>query len=317
MLNGVDAILGMDWLKHHGMSLDCGRNECTFSVKGQKRALRPSRSNPQMPQVSSISDAFNESFIAAKGTPLLSAGQAAQAIKKGATNWLMVVQSDDDIASISPSVVTAAATGASQALNKIRALNKITVRDRFPLPLINDLLDSLHGCTVFSSLDLHSGYSQSRIRDEDKEETAMALLEISGAHWGRDGISVDPEKLPLLKITSAAATFNWLHWGPAEKRAFEDIKHALTHAPVLAIPDLSAPFQVYTDASMSGDRSAKYSSAKFNCITGEQELLALYHALKAWRCYLEGSTETDLLTDHHPLISCRHSHFCLAARLVG
>eukprot|EP00983_Pelagomonas_calceolata_P019891 628193-Pelagomonas_calceolata.AAC.1 len=190
----------------------------------------------------------------------------------------------------------------------------IDYRDHFPLPRIDELLDSLHGCTVFLPLDLQSGCHQLNIRDEDKEKTAMAFFGLANSFW-RFVPHYNSIVAPLTSIIGRkAVTFNWLHWGPAEKYAFDNVKHALTHAPVLAIPDLNAPFQVYTDASILGmgsvlmqnDRvvayiNAKYSSAEFNCITGEQELLALYRALKAWRCYLKGSTETKLLTDHHPL----------------
>ncbi len=54
-----------------------------------------------------------------------------------------------------------------------RALNKITVKDRYPLPNIQDLIDQLHGKCVFSSLDLQSGYHQIRIADEDVPKTAF------------------------------------------------------------------------------------------------------------------------------------------------
>ena len=54
-----------------------------------------------------------------------------------------------------------------------RALNNMTVRERFPLPLIDDIFDALSGAKVFSSLDLHSGYHQVRIREQDVYKTAF------------------------------------------------------------------------------------------------------------------------------------------------
>jgi len=54
-----------------------------------------------------------------------------------------------------------------------RGLNKITAKDRYPLPYIEDLLDKLHGARVFTKLDLASGYHQARVHPDDCHKTVF------------------------------------------------------------------------------------------------------------------------------------------------
>ena len=54
-----------------------------------------------------------------------------------------------------------------------RGLNKITVKNRYSLPRINDLFDQLRGAGTFSKIDLRSGYHQLRIKDKDIPKTAF------------------------------------------------------------------------------------------------------------------------------------------------
>src|SRR5690606_4236607 len=54
-----------------------------------------------------------------------------------------------------------------------RKLNSVTKKDTYPLPRIDDALDTLHGASYFSSLDLRSGYWQVPMHPDDKEKTAF------------------------------------------------------------------------------------------------------------------------------------------------
>ncbi|XP_065881830.1 uncharacterized protein [Euphorbia lathyris] len=54
-----------------------------------------------------------------------------------------------------------------------RQLNRVTVKNRYPLPRIDDLLDQLKGAKIFSKIDLRSGYWQLRVADKDVSKTAF------------------------------------------------------------------------------------------------------------------------------------------------
>jgi hypothetical protein len=56
-----------------------------------------------------------------------------------------------------------------------RQLNKATIKNQYPLQMIDDMFDHMKGATVFSNIDLRSGYHQLRIKEDDVPKTAFKM----------------------------------------------------------------------------------------------------------------------------------------------
>ena len=115
---------------------------------------------------------------------------------------------------------------------------------------------------------------------------------------------------PLTDLFAQDAAWDWTD---VRQQAFQQVKTAIADATSLAIADPALPFSVSTDASdfaigavlSQGDRPVAFESRKLNRAerkypVHEKELLAVIHALRTWRCYLEGR-RSRLITDHASL----------------
>ncbi|GJV71053.1 retrotransposon protein, putative, ty3-gypsy subclass, partial [Tanacetum coccineum] len=101
-------------------------------------------------------------------------------------------------------------------------LNKLTVKNRYPLPRINNLFDQLQGSSVYSKIDQRSNYHQLRVREEDIPKTAFRTryghfefqipkVQFLGHVIDSQGIHVDPTNIDSIKDWASPKTSTKIH----------------------------------------------------------------------------------------------------------
>ncbi|GKB69446.1 putative nucleotidyltransferase, ribonuclease H [Tanacetum coccineum] len=163
-----DVIIGMDWLSNHKGEIICHEKVVRIPLQdGKVLRVIGERSKEKMRHLMSAKDQEQkqEEIVVVRDFPELS-GQLKELQDKGfirpsSSPWgapVLFVKKKD---------------GSFRMCIDYRELNKLTIKNRYPLPRIDDMFDQLQGSQYFSKIDLRSGYYQLRVHEDDILKTAF------------------------------------------------------------------------------------------------------------------------------------------------
>ncbi|GKD91852.1 putative reverse transcriptase domain-containing protein [Tanacetum coccineum] len=151
-LGSLDVVIGMDWLSKYHARIICNEKVIHIPIDGETLIIR------EMQELSNqLQELADRGFIRPSTSPW---GAPVLFVKKKDGSFRMCIDYQE--------------------------LNKLTVKNRYPLSRIDNLFDQLQGSNVYSKFDLRSGYHQLRVQDEDIPKTAF------GTRYGHYEFQVMP-----------------------------------------------------------------------------------------------------------------------------
>ncbi|GJS09559.1 putative reverse transcriptase domain-containing protein [Tanacetum coccineum] len=171
-LGTFDVIIGMDWFVKHDVVIVCGKKVVCIPYENKMLIVKSNKGVSRLKVISCIKALPGAAPVARAPYRLAPSEmkelsiQLQELLEKGfirpsSSPWgapVLFVKKKD---------------GSFRMCIDYRELNKLTVKNRYPLPRIDDLFDQLQGSSVYSKIDLRSGYHQLRIKEEDIPITAF------------------------------------------------------------------------------------------------------------------------------------------------
>nr|GEU80854.1 hypothetical protein [Tanacetum cinerariifolium] len=177
-LGSFNVIIDMDWLANHHAMIVCDEKIVCIPYRDEVLIVQGDRSvtkkktedkseEKQLEEVPTVRD-FLEVYL--PGLPLTRQVEFHIDLVPGAAPGFIRPSSSPWGASV---LFIKKKYGSFQMCINYRELNKLTVKNQYPLPRINDLFDQLQGLKVYSKIDLRSGYHQLRVQEEDIPKTTF------------------------------------------------------------------------------------------------------------------------------------------------
>ncbi|GJZ23525.1 putative reverse transcriptase domain-containing protein, partial [Tanacetum coccineum] len=171
-LGSFDVVIGMDWLSKYHARIICDEKVVHIPIKDETLIIRVMEKNSDKKRLEDIPIVREFPKVFPEDLPGL------PPVRQELSNQLQELADRGFIRPNTspwgaPVLFVKKKDGSFRMCIDYRELNKLTVKNCYPFPMIDDLFDQLPGSSVYSKIDLRSGYHQPRVKGEDIPKTAF------------------------------------------------------------------------------------------------------------------------------------------------